>query len=119
MATKKKQTDDSLLAKAADMASLVDYQDGAVVSRTIIERGTGTVTLFAFDKGQGLSEHTAPFDALVHIIDGEAAITIDGRKISVKCGEATIMPANRTHALKAAKRFKMMLVMIKDVKPQQ
>ena len=116
MDAKKKHTDTSLLAKAADIAAMVDYQEGAVVSRTIIERGTGTVTLFAFDKGQGLSEHTAPFDALVHIIDGEAVITIDGRSINVKCGEATIMPANKPHALTAVKRFKMMLVMIRDGK---
>ncbi len=108
-------TDKSLLAKAADIAALVDYQSGAVVSRTIIERTTGTVTLFAFDKGQGLSEHTAPFDALVHVIDGEAIVTISGRSIPLKTGEATIMPANKPHALKAVESFKMMLVMIKDV----
>ena len=109
----KNNTDASLIAKAADLAALVDYQSGAVVSRTIIERNTGTVTLFAFDRGQGLSEHTAPFDALVHVIDGEAVITIDGHELNVKSGEATIMPANRPHALKANARFKMMLVMIR------
>jgi len=107
-------TDKSLLTKAADMAALVDYQSGAVVSRTIIERTTGTVTLFAFDKGQGLSEHTAPFDALVHVIDGEAVIIINGESRNLKTGEATIMPANKPHALKAVDRFKMMLVMIRD-----
>jgi len=112
---KESLTDKSLLAKAADMAALVDYQSGAVVSRTIIERTTGTVTLFAFDKGQGLSEHTAPFDALVHVIDGEAVIIINGESINLKTGEATIMPANKPHALKAVESFKMMLVMIKDV----
>ena len=111
---KESLTDKSLLAKAADMAALVDYQSGAVVSRTIIERTTGTVTLFAFDKGQGLSEHTAPFDALVHVIDGEAVIIINGESINLKIGEATIMPANKPHALKAVDRFKMMLVMIRD-----
>ena len=109
----KNHTDRSLLAKVADIAALVDYQSGAVVSRTIIERNTGTVTLFAFDRGQGLSEHTAPYDALVHVIDGEAVIIIDGQSINLKSGEATIMPANRPHELKAAKRFKMMLVMIR------
>jgi quercetin dioxygenase-like cupin family protein len=109
----KRHTDNSLLAKAAGIAALVDYQSGSVVSRTVIERDTGTVTLFAFDKGQGLSEHTAPFDALVHVIDGEALIIIDGEGINLKTGEATIMPANRPHALKAVSRFKMMLVMIK------
>ena len=113
MATKN-HTDASLLAKAADIAALVDYQSSSVVSRTIIERNTGTVTLFAFEKGQGLSEHTAPFDALVYVIDGEAVITIDGHSIKMKSGEAAIMPANRPHALKADTRFKMMLVMIRD-----
>jgi quercetin dioxygenase-like cupin family protein len=107
-------TDTSLISKAANIAALVDYQSGAVVSRTIVERKTGTVTLFSFDKGQGLSEHMAPFDALVHIIDGEAVITIDGQSLNLKKGEATIMPANRPHALRAEVRFKMMLVMIKD-----
>lgn len=107
-------TDKNLLAKAAGLAALVDYQGGAVVSRTIIERTTGTVTLFAFDKGQGLSEHTAPFDALVHVIGGEAIVTISGQSIPLKTGEATIMPANKPHALKAIDRFKMMLVMIRD-----
>jgi quercetin dioxygenase-like cupin family protein len=111
--TGKQHTDGSLLAKAAIIAALVDYQSGSVVSRTVIERDTGTVTLFAFDKGQGLSEHTAPFDALVHVIDGEALVTIDGESINLKTGEATIMPANRPHALNAVSRFKMMLVMIK------
>jgi quercetin dioxygenase-like cupin family protein len=110
----KNHTDASLLAKAADIAALVDYQSSSVVSRTIIERNTGTVTLFAFEKGQGLSEHTAPFDALVYVIDGEAVITIDGHSIKMKSGEAAIMPANRPHALKADTRFKMMLVMIRD-----
>jgi quercetin dioxygenase-like cupin family protein len=110
----KNHTDASLLAKAADIAALVDYQSSSVVSRTIIERNTGMVTLFAFEKGQGLSEHTAPFDALVYVIDGEAVITIDGHSIKMKSGEAAIMPANRPHALKADTRFKMMLVMIRD-----
>ena len=112
MATNNK-TDASLLAKAADIAAMVDYQSNSVVSRTIIERNTGTVTLFAFDQGQGLSEHTVPFDALVQIIDGEAVINIDGHSINVKSGEVTIMPANRPHALKANTKFKMMLVMIR------
>jgi len=107
------KTGNTLIAESAEMAALVDYQSGTVVSRTIIERNTGTVTLFAFDKGQGLSEHTAPFDALVHIIDGDTDITISGRSIRVKAGEVVIMPANEPHALKAVERFKMMLVMIK------
>ena len=103
-----------LMAESAEMAALVAYQGGTVVSRTIIDRKAGTVTLFAFDKGQGLSEHTAPFDAMVYILDGEADITISGRSIPVKSGEALIMPANEPHALKAVEKFKMMLVMIKD-----
>jgi quercetin dioxygenase-like cupin family protein len=107
-------TDMALISKAADIAALVDYQSGSVVSRTIIERKTGTVTLFAFDKGQGLSEHTAPFDALVQITDGEAVVTIEGQSLHLKKGEATIMPANRPHSLRSDARFKMMLVMIKD-----
>ena len=111
---KENLTDKDLLAKAADIAALVDYQGGAVVSRTIIGRTTGTVTLFAFDRGQGLSEHTAPFDALVHVIDGEAVVTINGQSVTLKTGEATIMPANKPHALKAVDRFKMLLVMIRD-----
>jgi quercetin dioxygenase-like cupin family protein len=112
---KESLTDKSLLAEVADIPAMVDYQDGAVVSRTIIERKTGTVTLFAFDKGQGLSEHTAPFDALVHIIDGEGTVTISGQSKLLRTGEAIIMPANKPHALKAIDRFKMMLVMIRDV----
>ena len=103
-----------LIAESAQMVALIDYQSGMVVSRTIIGRNTGSVTLFAFDRGQGLSEHTAPFDALAYIIDGEADITISGRSIRVREGEAIIMPANQPHALKAVERFKMMLVMIKE-----
>ncbi len=107
------KTGNTLIAESAEIATLVDYQSGTVVSRTIIERNAGSVTLFAFDKGQGLSEHTAPFDALACILDGEADITISGKSIRMKAGEAVIMPANKPHALKAVERFKM-LVMIKD-----
>ena len=102
-----------LEAQAAKLAELVGYQDGSVVSREIISKKTGTVTLFAFDQGQGLSEHTAPFDALVYVFDGEAEITISGKPLRVKQGETVIMPANQPHALKAIKKFKMMLTMIK------
>lgn len=109
-----KQTDKDLIAKAADISAMVTYQDGTVVSRTIMERPTGTVTLFAFDKGQGLSEHTAPYDALVHVLDGEVLITISGNDLRLKKGEVVIMPANESHALKAVEKFKMMLVMIRD-----
>ena len=105
---------DNFIAQAAKVIDLVDYQDGSVVSRTIIDQKTGTLTLFAFAKGQGLSEHTAPFDALVYILDGEAEITISGKALHVKEGEMVIMPANEPHALTAIKNFKMMLVMIRS-----
>jgi quercetin dioxygenase-like cupin family protein len=88
-------------SQSLNLADLIDYQMGSVVSRTLIDKKTGTVTLFAFDEGQGLSEHTAPFDAFVHIIDGEAEITISGKSITVKGGELVIMPANEPHALRA------------------
>ena len=96
------------------MVSMVDYQAGAVVSRTLLEKKTGTLTLFAFDAGQSLSEHTAPFDAAVQILDGEAEITISGRPFKVRSGEMIIMPANEPHALQAVNRFKMLLIMIKS-----
>jgi quercetin dioxygenase-like cupin family protein len=105
---------ESLLARVLNTASLVDYQKGAVVSREIIKKPTGTVTIFAFDKGQGLSEHTAPFDALVQILDGEAEITISGKPNRLTAGEMIIMPANQTHALKALAKFRMALVMIRS-----
>lgn len=92
---------------------MVSYQAGSVVSRTIIDKQVGTVTLFAFDAGQGLSEHTAPFDALVQIVDGTAEITIAGTTHKVSEGEMIIMPANKPHALKSNAKFKMMLVMIR------
>ncbi len=95
------------------MVSLVDYQDGSVVSKEVIKKEKGSVSLFAFDKGQGLSEHTAPFDALVYIFDGKAEISIAGRQYSLKAGETIIMPANKPHSLKAIDRFKMLLAMIK------
>ena len=103
-----------VMSKAVEMAGLVDYQPGSVVSRTVIAKKTGTVTVFAFDKGQGLSTHSAPFDALVYIVDGEAKITISDKPQKVKEGELIIMPANKPHALKAVKPFKMMLVMVKS-----
>ena len=101
------------IEEAKSLVSLVDYQGGSVVSKEVIKKEKGTVTLFAFDKGQGLSEHTAPFDALVYIFDGKAKISIAGTAHSLKAGEAIIMPANKTHSLKAVERFKMLLVMIK------
>ena len=109
-----KKIDETLLSQVVNLSSLVDYQESSVVSRTIVDKNTGTVTLFAFDKGQGLSEHTAPFDALVYIIEGEAGITISGESFYLKGGETIIMPADKPHALEALDRFKMMLVMIKS-----
>ncbi len=105
---------EDLKAKALDLAGMVAYGDQAVVSRTLIDRKTGTLTLFAFDEGQGLSEHTAPFDAAVQIIEGEAVITIGGNEIQTRAGELVIMPAGIPHSLKARKPFKMLLIMIRS-----
>lgn len=102
-----------IIGKAGSLVSLVDYQDDSIVSKEIIKKDKGTVTVFAFDKGQGLSEHTAPFDALVYIVDGKAMITISGKPHNLKAGEVIIMPANKPHSLKATERFKMLLIMIK------
>jgi quercetin dioxygenase-like cupin family protein len=96
------------------LADLTDFQEGSIVSKTLIDKKSGTVTVFAFDKGQGLSEHTAPFDALVYLIEGEAQITISGNDYHLKRGEIIIMPADEPHALQATKRLKMMLTMIKS-----
>jgi len=105
---------DALKAKVLNLANLVDYQPGSVVSRTIIKKETGTVTLFAFDKEQALSEHTAPFDALVYIVDGEAEILINAKPHRLSKGELIIMPANIPHAVKAVEKFKMALIMIRS-----
>jgi quercetin dioxygenase-like cupin family protein len=96
------------------LEKMVDYQEGAVVSSTVIDKKTGTVTLFAFGRGQGLSEHTAPFDAMVNVLDGEVEITIAGKPYNLKKGEMIIMPAGEPHALKAISPFKMMLTMIRS-----
>ncbi|MBP7829452.1 MAG: cupin domain-containing protein [Kiritimatiellae bacterium] len=103
-----------LMSRAIPLTGLADYQAGAVVSRTVLSKKAGTVTVFAFDKGQGLSTHSAPFDAMVWILDGEARITISGKGLRAKAGDMVIMPAHEPHALKAAKPFKMALVMIKS-----
>jgi len=95
------------------MAEMAGYQEGAVVSRQITKAEAGNVTLFAFDKDQGLSEHTAPYDALVYILEGEAEVTISGQPFQLKMGDAIIMPANEPHALKAIQKFKMLLTMIR------
>ena len=96
------------------LLEMVSYQDGSVVSRQITKAEAGNVTLFAFDTEQGLSEHTAPFDALVHILEGNAQVTISGKLFDLKAGDAIIMPANEPHALKAVTRFKMLLTMIRS-----
>ena len=105
---------DELKSKSIKVEDLIDYQESSVVSREIIRKETGTVTIFAFDKGEGLSEHTAPFDAMVQVVDGAAEITISGSKNLVKKGEMIIMPANDPHALSAVERFKMVLTMIRS-----
>lgn len=99
--------------KPARLIDLIEYQEASVVSRTLIDKKAGTVTLFAFDEQQGLSEHTAPYDAMVQIIDGEAEVTISGKAHYLKQGEMIIMPAKKPHALRAIKKFKMLLTMIK------
>lgn len=96
------------------LAELVTYQEGSVVSRALLKRVTGTVTVFAFDEGQGLSEHTAPFDALVHVLEGSAEITAGSKLLQAKAGEAVLLPANQPHAVKAHTRFKMLLTMIRS-----
>lgn len=96
------------------MKDMLDYQKDSIVSKTIIEKPTGTVTLFAFDMGQGLSEHTAPFDAMVQVLDGEVEISISGKPFLLKTGEMIIMPAHEPHALKSMSRFKMLLTMIRS-----
>jgi quercetin dioxygenase-like cupin family protein len=96
------------------LTDLVDYQKDSIVSREIIRKKTGTLTLFAFDAGQGLSEHTAPFDAFVYVLDGTAEVAISGRTSTVNAGDAIIMPANQPHAVRAASPFKMLLVMIRE-----
>ncbi len=107
---------DQGLVKSAEVKQLVDllqYQDGSIVSRVLLKNKGGTVTLFAFDVGEGLSEHTAPFDALVVVTDGEADIEIAGESFKVRQGETIILPANQPHAVKAATKFKMLLIMIR------
>ena len=98
----------------ATLVDAVAYQEGAVVSKTVIDKKSGTVTLFAFAQGQGLSEHTAPFDALIQVLEGEAEIRISGAPIRVRAGEMIILPASEPHALKAVEHFKMMLTMIRS-----
>ena len=114
MSDEKQTNIDIFSGQANTLQSLINYQKDSVVSKTLIGKKTGTVTLFAFDKGQGLSEHTAPYDAMVYIVDGEAEITIADKEIVVKVDEMIILPANKPHALKALSQYKMLLVMIKS-----
>ena len=101
-------------AEVVKLTDFVEYQTGSVVSRAIIDKKMGTVTLFAFDEGQGLSEHTTPYDALVNLVDGEAEVIISGKVYPLKKGEMVIMPENEPHSLKAVKKFKMILTMIRS-----
>ncbi len=105
---------EDLSSKASNLSELITYQPGSVVSRQLIKKSTGNVTLFAFDKGEGLSEHTAPFDALVSLLEGSAEIIISGKSYHLRQGEMIILPATQPHALKATEKFKMMLVMIRS-----
>jgi quercetin dioxygenase-like cupin family protein len=100
-------------ARALELAGLVDYAPGSIVSRTIAKNRAGTLTLFAFDAGQELSEHQAPFDAFVHVVDGEAELIIDGRPVRTRAGEIAVMPADVPHAVRARRRFKMLLLMLR------
>jgi len=103
----------NIIGQVGNLLYLVDYQNGSVVSKEIIKKEKGTVTLFAFDKGQALSEHIAPFDALVYVFDGRAEVMISGQSFSLKAGEIILIPANKPHSLKAIERFKMLLVMVR------
>jgi quercetin dioxygenase-like cupin family protein len=111
---KKQKRIEKLETQAISLVDLIDYQENSVVSREIISKKTGTVTLFAFDQGQGLSEHIAPFDAVVEILDGVAELTIGGKVLSAFTGQMVIMPANVPHSARAVKKFKMLLIMIRS-----
>lgn len=101
------------MSEPFDLKNHIQYAEGSIVSKTIVDRKLGTLTLFAFDKNQGLSEHTAPFDAVVEVLDGEAEITLQAKPVTVSAGQMIIMPANIPHSLMAIKRFKMLLIMIR------
>jgi len=103
-----------MIGESIDLAGLVEYQEGSVVSRTIVDKKVGTITVFAFGEGQGLSEHTAPYDAFILILDGKAEITINGEPKTVNSGQFIIMPAGKPHSVKALGKFKMLLVMIRE-----
>jgi len=113
MKSTRKDAGRDLAAEPFDLAGLADYQEKAIVSRTLIDKKPGNVTVLAFDRGQGLSEHTAPFDALVQILAGEAEVVISGKAHTVRAGEMILLPAGKPHALRARVRFKMLLTMIR------
>ena len=113
------QTKNEMIYKAINTANFIQYSEGSVVSKQLIKKETGTITLFAFDKSQSLSEHTTPFDAFVQIVDGKGEFTIEGRSVIVSRDEFIILPANIPHAVKAVERFKMLIVMIKESKNLQ
>jgi quercetin dioxygenase-like cupin family protein len=104
---------ETCLAKPAALAELIDYADDSIVSKTIIDKSVGTITLFAFDRGQNLSEHTAPYDAVVQVLDGRGQLSIGGKQTTVSAGQLIIMPANVPHAVAAEEKFKMLLTMIR------
>ena len=104
---------DEVLGKAKDLLQLVDYSNDSVVSKTLIDKGTGNITIFSFDASQGLSEHTSPFDAVVQVVDGTGIFVIDGKAINVTLGQMLIMPANVPHSVEAKEKFKMLLTMIR------
>ena len=106
--------EENLIGAVVEPGKLVEYQAGSIVSRTIVDKPTGTVTVFAFDRGQALSEHTAPFDAMVQLLDGEAEFTIEGNPFRLSAGQMLIMPANKPHAVNAIERFKMLLTLIRS-----
>ena len=108
------QSDKNIVGQVVEPAKLVEYQPSSIVSRTIAEKPTGTVTVFAFDKGESLSEHTAPFDAMVQLLDGEGEFTIEGTPHRLTAGQMLVMPANRPHSVQAVERFKMLLTMIRS-----
>ena len=108
------ESNEFLKANVFGFAGSVDYSDGAIVSKTVLRKQTGNISLFAFAKGEGLSEHTAPFDALIEVVDGKAEIIIGGKSYFLESGQNIIMPANITHAVKAVEKFKMVLTMIKS-----
>ncbi len=108
------KTADELKARAIGLKDFVEYAAGSVVSKTLIDKQVGTLTLFAFDAGQGLSEHTAPYDAVVQVLDGEAELIIAGQSVKATAGEMVIMPSGLPHAVRAVQRFKMLLTMIRE-----